>query len=82
MPKGVRAVPQATGGFHEYYVPKDKSSSEAYYQLAGGGHRPEAAPADTTALAEGFITVTALRADMTDHAKTDALGTQLADIEL
>ncbi len=76
-PKGVCVVPQATGGFHEYYIPKKDGRSEASYQLAGGGHRPEQTPADTTALANGFITVTALLADMTDHAKTSALKTQL-----
>lgn len=77
-PKAVRAVPQATGGFHEHYIPQeDSGQTETFYQLAGGGHRPETTPADTMALAEGFITVTALRADMTDHAKTDALKTQL-----
>jgi 5'-nucleotidase len=76
-PKGVRVVPQATGGFHEYYIPREDGQSAIYYQLAGGAHRPENDPADTTALADGFITVTALRADMTDHAKTRALRTQL-----
>ncbi len=75
-PKGVCVVPQATGGFHEYYLPKKNDRSRTFYQLAGGNHRPEAEPTDTTALAEGFITVTALRADMTDHAKTQALKTQ------
>ncbi len=76
-PKGMRVVPQATGGFHEYYIPKKNGRARAFYQLAGGGHRPEADPVDTTALAEGYITITALLADMTDHAKTLALKTQL-----
>jgi 5'-nucleotidase len=72
-PRGVRVVPQATSGFHEYYVPQKNDGSEAVFQLAGGGHRDEENPADTTALAEGFITVTPLRPDMTDHNKTAAL---------
>lgn len=72
-PKGVRVVPQATSGFHEYYVPRANTSSELVFQLAGGTHREEKAPADTTALADGYITVTALRPDMTDHEKTAAL---------
>ncbi|MBN1362225.1 MAG: 5'/3'-nucleotidase SurE [Sedimentisphaerales bacterium] len=80
-PKGLRVVPQATGGFHEYYIPTKNGRAGTFYQLAGGGHRPEAAPADTTALAEGFITVTALLADMTNHAKTLALKSQLDSIE-
>jgi 5'-nucleotidase len=72
-PKGVRIVPQATSGFHEYYVPHLNGYNETVYRLAGGAHRDEKEPADTTALAEGFITVTALRPDMTDHTKTRAL---------
>jgi 5'-nucleotidase len=72
-PKGVRVVPQATSGFHEYYIPRTDDSEELVFQLAGGMHREEKTPADTTALADGFITVTALRPDMTDHEKTAAL---------
>jgi 5'-nucleotidase len=74
-PRGVCVVPQATGGFHEYYIPKTDSRIGTCYQLAGGDHRPEAEPTDTTALAEGFITVTALLADMTDRDRTAALKT-------
>jgi len=74
-PKGVRIVPQATSGFHEYYIPQSNSGSEIVFQLAGGAHREEKTPADTTTLAEGYITVTPLRPDMTDHEKTRALCT-------
>ena len=76
-PKGIRAVPQATSGFHEYYVPHLNGYNEMVYRLAGGAHREEKEPADTTALAEGYITVTALRPDMTDHTKTLALRARL-----
>jgi 5'-nucleotidase len=72
-PKGVRVVPQATSGFHEYYVSQTNERSEIVFQLAGGAHREEKSPADTTSLVEGFITVTPLRPDMTDHEKTTAL---------
>jgi 5'-nucleotidase len=72
-PRGIRVVPQATSGFHEYYIPHKDGQSELVFQLAGGAHREEKAPADTTSLADGFITVTALRPDMTDHEKTAAL---------
>ena len=41
--------------------------------LAGGHHRQETSPADATSLLDGFITVTALNADMTDHKRTDEL---------
>lgn len=72
-PKGIRVVPQATSGFHEYYIPHPKAEEGTVFQLAGGMHREEKAPADTTALADGYITLTALRPDMTDHEKTAAL---------
>jgi 5'-nucleotidase len=72
-PRGVRIVPQATSGFHEYYVPHTNDPCDLVFQLAGGTHREERAPADTTSLADGYITVTALRPDMTDHEKTAAL---------
>jgi 5'-nucleotidase len=72
-PRGIRVVPQATSGFHEYYIPHKNAQSELVFQLAGGAYREEKVPADTTSLADGFITVTALRPDMTDHEKTAAL---------
>jgi 5'-nucleotidase len=58
-PKGIRIVPQSTEGFHEYYIP----------QLAGGLHRDEEHPSDTTSLADGYITVTALVPGMTHQAR-------------
>ncbi|MEN6576677.1 MAG: 5'/3'-nucleotidase SurE [Phycisphaerales bacterium] len=76
-PRGVRVVPQATSGFHEYYVPHGNAGDEATYLLAGGAHREEKEPADTTTLAEGYITVTPLKPDMTDHKKIVALQTRL-----
>ncbi len=76
-PRGIRVVPQATSGFHEYYTPQSSGQSEMVFQLAGGNHRDEKAPADTTALAEGFITVTPLLPDMTDHQKTADLKARL-----
>jgi len=79
-PKGVRVVPQATSGFHEYYIPQENGKSETVFQLAADGYRDEAAPTDTTALEEGFITVTPLLPDMTDHDKTQAMQTRFDDM--
>jgi len=72
-PKGVRVVPQSTGGFHERYIEQKNDQGRTVFQLNGGPHRAELAPADTTSIAEGFVTVTALTADMTDHEKTQKL---------
>lgn len=76
-PRGIRVVPQATSGFHEYYIPHPEAGSEAVFRLAGGAHREEKEPADTTALADGYISVTPLLPDMTDHKKTLALRARL-----
>jgi len=68
-PKGIRVVPQSTSGFHEYYTAVKNEQSQTVFQLSGGPHRSEEEPTDTTSLAEGFITVTPLVPDMTNHQK-------------
>lgn len=68
-PKGIRVVPQSTSGFHEYYTPVKNEQSQTIFQLAGGSHRTEEITADTASLAEGFITITPLVPDMTNHQK-------------
>ena len=72
-PKGIRVVPQSTEGFNEYYVRQQNEQGQTVFQLAGGTHRHEENPTDTTSLADGFITITALATGMTDHAKTNEL---------
>ncbi|MHC4570769.1 MAG: 5'/3'-nucleotidase SurE [Planctomycetota bacterium] len=72
-PKGIRVVPQSTEGFHEYYIHQKNEQGQSVFQLAGGLHRDEHSPTDTTSLAEGFITITALAPGMTDHDKTSEL---------
>jgi 5'-nucleotidase len=81
-PKGIKVVPQATGGFHEYYIAEKDEQSQTVFQLAGGTHRSEIGLTDTTALVEGFITVTPLVADMTDHSKAAQLEARIEGIEL
>jgi len=72
-PKGIRVVPQSTEGFNEYYVRQQNEQGQTVFQLAGGTHRHEENPTDTTSLADGFITITALATGMTDHEKTNEL---------
>ncbi len=69
-PKGIRVVPQSTEGFHEYYIRQKNEQGQTVFQLAGGLHRDEQSPTDTTSLADGFITITALAPGMTHHEKT------------
>ncbi len=72
-PKGVKVVPQSNKGFDEYYVPQKDEEGRTVFQLAGGPDHTEDAPTDTAALLEGFISVTVLAPDMTDHKKTRQL---------
>ncbi len=72
-PKGTRVVPQATEGFDEHYLSQKNELGQTVFQLAGGNHRDEKTPTDTTSLVEGFITITALALGMTDIEKTSEL---------
>lgn len=72
-PKGIRIVPQSSKGFDEYYIPQKNEQGRTVFQLAGGPHRSEQKPTDTTSLAEGFITITALAPGMTNYEKTREL---------
>jgi broad specificity polyphosphatase/5'/3'-nucleotidase SurE len=66
-------VPQSTEGIHEHYIEQKDEQGQTVFQLAGGLHRDQEGTADTIALAEGYITMTALAPDMTNHRKTDEL---------
>ena len=72
-PKGVRVVPQSSKGFDEYYIPQKDEQGQTIFQLAGEHHLLDETPGDTTSLMEGYITITALAPDMTDHEKTRKL---------
>jgi len=72
-PKGIRIVPQSSRGFDEYYILKKNEQGQTVFQLAGEHHLADEIPSDTTSLTEGYITITALTPDMTDHRKTRKL---------
>jgi len=69
-PKGIKVVPQSTEGLYEHFICQKNKQGQTIFQLAGGQHREEQNPTDSTSLAEGFITITALAPDMTNHDKT------------
>ena len=75
-PKGVRVVPQSSKGFDEHYIRQKNEYGQTVFQLSGGPHRTDDSPTDTTSLEEGFITITALAADMTNHKRTQQLARQ------
>ncbi len=72
-PKGIRVTPQSTGGFHEHYIRQQNEQGQIVFQLALGPHRDQDSPADTASLVDGFITITALASDMTNHKRTNEL---------
>ena len=72
-PKGVRVVPQSTEGFQEYYIHQKNEQGQTVFQLAGEPNHTDETPTDTMSLVEGFITITALASDMTNHEKTRQL---------
>lgn len=72
-PKGVKVVPQSTSGFEEKYEKSTDKLGQTVYQLVGGDNRHEDGETDIIALLEGYITVTALHYDMTEHRKTKKL---------
>ncbi len=69
-PKGVRVVPQSSTGFNESYVQKTNDQGQALFQLTGDHHVVDGTPTDTTSVEDGYITITALTPDMTDHKTT------------
>jgi 5'-nucleotidase len=72
-PKGIRVVSQSSKGFDEYYIPQVNEQGQTVFQLTGIQHLLDDEPTDTTSLELGFITVTALASDMTDHERTGQL---------
>ncbi len=69
-PKGVRVVPQSSTGFNESYVEKKDDDGRIVFQLIGDHHVVDGSPTDSTSLEDGYITITALTPDMTDHKRT------------
>jgi 5'-nucleotidase len=73
-PQGVRVVPQSTCGFSDFYNSR-RNNGQAFYQLTCGEHRDDKNGdwTDTTALEAGYITLTALRKDLTDPTANQRL---------
>lgn len=72
-PKGVRIVPQSCKDFYEYFIPQKNEDGQTVFQLAGHPKLTEESPTDIAALEEGYITITALASDMTNHQRTERL---------
>lgn len=72
-PKGVKVVQQAMEGFREHYVQRKTQLGHIVYMLTGGPANHEDGITDTAALMDGYITVTSLNYDMTDHGRLEEL---------
>jgi 5'-nucleotidase len=69
-PRGVRIVPQSTAGVEDFYHRHEHPQGLESYRLGDQfNFAPATGPADVACLEEGYITVTALKVDMTDHAR-------------
>ena len=79
-PHGIRVVPQSTLGFQEYYVSQNMACEAMAFLLQGGQPHPETPATDTMLLSEGFITVTPLQSDMTNHTRLDAVRARFENI--
>ncbi len=75
-PCGLRVAPQSTAGLVDIYHRQEKIKGRQTYQL-GGDFRFAEQPSgsDAVLLAEGYITVTPLHVDMTNHSLLDMLAT-------
>jgi len=80
-PKGVKVVPQSTCGFSDSYNSR-QDNGQAVYQLACGLPRDNEKShwTDTLALDAGYITLTALRKDLTDRIANELLCARGIDI--
>ena len=73
-PRGVKVIAQSTAAITESYRLEERREGRCIYRL--GQHYEHVAPppeTDVTALAEGYITVTPLQADLTDHQQLESL---------
>jgi 5'-nucleotidase len=66
--KGIRVTRQYANGFNEYFDKRTDPSGRTYYWLAGGdGYEMDECDTDIHAIKEGYISITPLRYDLTNH---------------
>lgn len=78
MPLGISVVTQSTSGIEDIYDRHRGDHPDESYLLADD-YRFFETDNDVAALADGFVTVTPLRVDMTDHDKLDALADAIGE---
>ncbi|TWT45516.1 5'-nucleotidase SurE [Phycisphaerae bacterium RAS1] len=76
-PRGVRVCPQAMVTMEDHYRKTVGQQGHTIYWLDGRLPHPDQCPdSDYAALCEGYVTITPLRFDMTDHARLGEVGGQ------
>lgn len=73
-PKGIKVVRQSTAGIEDVYDLHEDDAGNRHYRISlDYSFGPCEEDTDVVALAEGYITVTPLQIDRTDHARLAAL---------
>ena len=73
-PRGVRVAPQAPVNWEEHYVKKVDEQGNAIYWLDGRlPHHGSCPDSDLAAVREGYVSITPLRADLTDRDRFAAV---------
>jgi 5'-nucleotidase len=72
-PRGVRVVPQSTAEMEDTYHLHPDAAGRQLYRLGDDFSFAHQADSDVACLAEGFITVTPLHVDMTNHDRLASL---------
>jgi 5'-nucleotidase len=74
--KGIQVMPQNISVYREAFDRRTNPRGRTYFWTSPEFHCPEPHPdTDVTALAEGYITVTPLHFDLTDHARLQPMKT-------
>jgi len=74
-PKGVRVTGQSLKGWREGWQRRTDPRGRTYYWMVGDpADEEQGADSDAAALADGYVTVTPLRFDLTDHGRLDEVG--------
>lgn len=73
--KGIRVCRQTRGFWREEFFRREDPRGREYYWLTGEfvNSEPEAADSDEHALANGFVTIVPVQADMTDYGRMEEL---------
>ena len=71
-PRGVKVMPQSMKGFSERWERRTDPRGRTYYWITGDHDREDQGiHSDIAAFFEGYVTVTPLRFDLTDHDRVD-----------